>query len=225
MLLDLHVHSDASDDSRAPVEAYLSWIKKRGATCPLDGFVLTEHRHFDFERDLRALEDRHQIRIFRGAEIETDYGHVLVFGVTREMTRHIDFSDVRLPAQRVVTEVARMGGAVVPCHPGRPTVGLWAHYQTKPALEGLVAIETLNGGSRKGEDERAEDLLKRYHLRGTGGSDAHMVSFIGRCATEFERPLRDEEDLVEALTREAFRAVDLRDGLAAKPAAGGARGA
>jgi predicted metal-dependent phosphoesterase TrpH len=28
-ILDLHSHSEASEDSRAPVEAYLNWIRLR----------------------------------------------------------------------------------------------------------------------------------------------------------------------------------------------------
>jgi predicted metal-dependent phosphoesterase TrpH len=211
MVLDLHVHSEASDDSRAPVEAYLTWITKRRRERPLDGIVLTEHRQFEPGRDFRALEDRYGIRVLRGAEIETDYGHMLVFGVNGDMLRRFDFADVRLPAQAVVTEIGRMGGVVVPCHPGRPTVGLCAHYETKGPLEDVVAVEALNGGSRMGENERATELIRGAGCGGTGGSDAHMVSFIGVCATEFDRAIRDEEDLVRALIDGHYRAVDFRD--------------
>ena len=54
-----------------------------------------------------------------------------------------------------------MGGVAVPCHPGRPNVGLCEHYAKKPALENVIAVEVLNGGSRKGEDERAAKLDAR----------------------------------------------------------------
>ena len=43
MLLDLHTHSVASDDSRATVEQYIKWanvLRKKGKS--IDGFVLTE---------------------------------------------------------------------------------------------------------------------------------------------------------------------------------------
>ena len=52
-----------------------------------------------------------------------------------------------------------MGGIVVPCHPGRPNIGMYEHYQSKPPLENVVAVEALNGGSRKGEDERSAELI------------------------------------------------------------------
>ena len=147
----------------------------------------------------------------------TDYGHMLVFGVNEAMLRRFDFSDVRLPAQTVITEIASMGGLVVPCHPGRPTVGLCAYYESKPALEGVVAVEAVNGGSRTGEDQRTAALIQRYGYHGYGGSDAHMVSFIGMCATQFDEHIDDELDLVRELTSGRCRPVDYRS-RSAKPA-------
>jgi hypothetical protein len=206
----LHLHSEASDDSRAPVEAYLKILARKRAERPLDGFVLTEHRKFDPHADYRALEDKYGLRILRGAEVETEYGHILIFGVNADILRRFDFADVRLPAQEVITEVARMGGIATPCHPGRVNVGLCAHYETKPPLEGVIAVEALNGGSKAAENERVKDLMSRYGYHGFGGSDSHLVSFIGVCATEFDDDIADEEDLVAALKRGGYRAVDFR---------------
>src|SRR6185369_5506637 len=118
--------------------------------------------------------------------------------------------DVRLPAQEVVTEVARLGGIALPCHPGRPNVGLCAHYETKPPLEGVVAVEALNGGSRKGEDDRVQDLITRYGYAAFGGSDSHLVSFVGLCATEFEADIKSIEDLVDTLRTGGYRPLDFR---------------
>lgn len=210
MILDLHLHSEASDDSRAPVEAYLKILARRREERPIDGFVLTEHRKFDPTADYRSLEDKYGLRILRGAEVETEYGHVLLYGVNRDMLRRFDFADVRLPAQQVIREVERMGGIACPCHPGRVNVGLCAHYEKLPPLEGVVAVEALNGGSKPAENDRVKDLMRDHGYFGFGGSDSHLVSFIGVCATEFEEGIRDEEGLVEALKRGSYRAVDFR---------------
>lgn len=210
MILDLHLHSDASDDSRAPVEAYLKLLQRKRDERPLDGLVLTEHRRFDATRDFRALEDRYGVLVLHGAEVETDYGHVLVYGVNPDILARFDFRDVRLPAQRLVAEVDRMGGIALPCHPGRPTVGLLAHYETKPPLDGVVAVEALNGGSRRGEDERVQGLIHHFGYKAFGGSDSHLVSFVGICATEFEADVRSVEDLVRELKHGSYRPVDFR---------------
>jgi predicted metal-dependent phosphoesterase TrpH len=221
MIFDLHCHSERSDDSRAPVEAYLKLLQRKRPERPLDGLVLTEHRQFDPTRDFRDLEDRYGVLLLNAAEVETDYGHVLVYGVNRDMLARFDFADVRLPAQRVIREVWEMGGVAAPCHPGRPTVGLCAHYETKPPLEGVVAVEALNGGSRKGEDARVADLMARHGYAGFGGSDAHLVSFVGLVATEFEAEIRSMDDLVRELRAGRCRAVDHRPRAAAAAQADG----
>jgi hypothetical protein len=208
--LDLHSHSEASEDSRAPLEAYLNWLKLRAAERPLDGIVLTEHRQFNGAADYRALEDKFGMLVLKASEVETDYGHVLVFGVNEDMTRRFDFANVRIPAQELIDEVARMGGVAVPCHPGRPNVGLCEHYAKKPPIENVIAVEVLNGGSRKGEDERSIELVNQYGYRAIGGSDSHLVSLIGLCATRFEAEVRTEEDLVRELKHGAYAPVDFR---------------
>ena len=213
MILDLHTHSDASEDSRAPVETYMKWLVRKRDVLPIDGIVLTEHRQWDPQADYRPLEDKYGLLILRGAEVETDYGHVLVYGVNDDITGHFDFTNVRLPAQELIPAVARMGGVAVPCHPGRPTIGLCEHYEHKPPIEGVVAVEALNGGSRRGENERVQHLIEHYGYHALGGSDSHLVSFIGICATEFDDDIRSIEDLVNALQRGGYRPLDFRDRL------------
>src|SRR5262249_30000185 len=193
-----------------PVEAYLKILQRKRAERPLDGIVLTEHRQFDPTRDFRDLEDRYGFLILNAAEVETDYGHVLVYGVNPDILARFDFANVRLPAQELVTEVYGLGGVALPCHPGRPNVGLCAHYASKPALEGVVAVEALNGGSKKGEDARVAALMAEHGYAGFGGSDSHLVSFVGICATEFERPVRTIQDLVGELGARRDRPVGFR---------------
>jgi len=209
-ILDLHLHSEASDDSRAPVEAYLKWLARKRDERPLEGLVLTEHRQFNTAGDYRDLEDKYGMLILKASEVETEYGHVLVYGVNDDILKRYDFKNVRLPAQELITEVARMGGIAMPCHPGRPTIGLIEHYQSKPPLAGVTGVEALNGGSKKGENERVKDLIETYGYHAFGGSDSHLVSFVGLCATEFDRDINTIEDLVDALRTGGYRPVDFR---------------
>ena len=208
MILDLHSHSIKSDDGRAKVESYCRWVRKRSV--PIDGFVLTEHRQFDLDSDYRKLEDEFGILILKGSEVETDYGHVLVFGVSDEMQRAFDFGSISLKLAQIIPEINRCGGIAVPCHPGRPTVGLATHYQERGPVEGVQIIEVKNGGSRVGEDEAAEAVAREFGYLGVAGSDAHLVSQIGSCTTKFEQDIRCEEDLVEALKSGRFEALSWR---------------
>ena len=69
MILDLHAHSIKSDDGRAKVRNYCQWIRSRDVG--IDGFVLTEHRQFDFESDYSGLARDFDQVILKGSEVET----------------------------------------------------------------------------------------------------------------------------------------------------------
>ena len=45
---------------------------------------------------------------------------------------------------------------------------------------------------------------------GIGGSDAHIVSHIGRCATRFPAPVNSVAELVDALRADEFTAVSFK---------------
>jgi predicted metal-dependent phosphoesterase TrpH len=208
VILDLHTHSIKSDDGRAKVENYCQWIKTRELS--IDGFVLTEHRQFDLESDYSQLAAEFGITILKGAEVETEYGHVLVFGVTEPLLAAFDFTNIHLPLARVIEACEAHGAVAAPCHPGRKRVGMSAHLEEHGVPEGVRIVETLNGGSRDNEDAIAQAMADELGYLGIGGSDAHIVSHVGRCATRFPGPVADERALVEALNSGDFEAVSFR---------------
>ena len=208
MILDLHAHSIKSDDGRAKVQNYCQWIKTRDIA--IDGFVLTEHRQFDNESDYSPLAAEHGITILKGSEVETEYGHVLVFGVTPALQEAFDFSDIHLPLAKVVEACDRHDAIAIPAHPGRPRVGMAAHLEEHGIPSGIRVVEVFNGGSREDEDAVAQQLADEQSYLGIGGSDAHIVSHIGRCATEFPAPIRTEREHVEALRGTDFKAMQLK---------------
>ena len=104
MILDLHTHSIKSDDGRAKVENYCQWI--RAKSLPIDGFVLTEHRQFDFESDYSELAALFGLTMLKASEVEPEYGHVLVYGVTEALTEAFDFSSVNVPLATVLEAAA-----------------------------------------------------------------------------------------------------------------------
>ncbi|MEX0942672.1 MAG: PHP-associated domain-containing protein [Pseudomonadales bacterium] len=208
MLLDLHTHSIKSDDGRAKVENYCQWIRSKAL--PIDGFVLTEHRQFDFESDYSALAEKFDLLILKGAEVETEYGHVLVFGVNEGLFAEFDFADIQLPLSQVLECADKHGAVAVPCHPGRPRVGMFAHTDELGIPDGVRIVEIFNGGSRENEDAIAIENANHLGYLGIGGSDSHIVSHIGRCATRFPVTISNMDDLVAALNAGEFEAVNLK---------------
>ena len=213
MLLDLHTHSTASDDSRATVEQYVKWIdvlRRKGSH--IDGFVLTEHRHFDHNLDYSYLSSDSGLVILKGAELDTDSGHFLVYGVNSCITNRLDFTNVDLRAVELVSICDEFGAIAVPAHPGRVGIG-FAEF-VKDGLSEFGSIETveqLNGSNRPGEGERAQEMVEKYGFKGTGGSDAHIVSAIGTCLTKFQNYINSEEDLVKELRTMNFEAVTINE--------------
>jgi predicted metal-dependent phosphoesterase TrpH len=177
---------------------------------PIDGFVLTEHRQHDFESDYSSLAEKHGLVILKGSEVETEYGHVLVFGVTEPLTQAFDFSSINLALENVIETCEAHGAVAVPCHPGRPRVGMFAHTEELGIPSGVKIVEIFNGGSRDNEDQIAIDNAEDLGYRGIGGSDSHIVSHIGRCGTEFINDINEMADLVSALQVGEFKAINFK---------------
>ncbi|MEE2884876.1 MAG: PHP domain-containing protein [Chloroflexota bacterium] len=208
MYLDLHAHSVSSDDSRATVEQYVKWtsvLRRKGRK--INGFVLTEHRGFDFGKDYRKLGTDNDVLILKGSELDTNIGHVLVYGVTEQLADLVDFSEVGLDALNLIEAAEKCGAIVIPAHPGRFGVGLYEYYDKGYDLGSITIVEHLNGSNRPGEQERAEELIAKYKYACTGGSDAHLVSAIGTCMTEFDTTISNESELVQQLKTGDFKAV------------------
>ena len=208
MYLDMHSHSVSSDDSRATVEQYVKWIqvlRKRGHI--VDGIVLTEHRKFDFDKDYSDLASQYDVLILKGSELDTRYGHFLVYGVTQALTQEIDFGDVRMDA-RALMQAARQHDAIaLPAHPGRFGIGLTDYIAKGESFDDVTIVEQFNGGSRPGENERADELCESHNLLGIGGSDAHLTSHIATCMTDFKAPIKTVNNLVDALLSKEFQPV------------------
>ena len=209
MLLDLHTHSTASDDSRASIEQYIKWIhilRKKGNES--DGFVVTDHRQFDHDVNYESVSKENGITILKGAELDTDTGHFLVYGITEKITSIINFADVTMSAQKLVDVCDTYGAIAFPAHPGRAGIG-FAHYLDNgvKGFETVKTAELLNGSNRPGEGEKAEELIQSKGYNATGGSDAHIVSAIGTCMTLFESNIANETELVTALRSGSFKAV------------------
>ena len=214
MLLDLHSHSVSSDDSRAAVEQYVKWVgvlRKKGYH--IDGFVLTEHRKFDFDKDYSELSRQGDVLIMKGSELDTNMGHFLVYNVTEDLTEAVDFSDVHMDAMTLVRAAEEHGAIAFPAHPGRFGIGFCEFVDEVEDVSIIRAAEGLNGSNRPGEQERAEELIRRLGVPATGGSDAHLVSAIGKCMTKFDNPVLNEADLAREIRGGGFAAVTLEDTL------------
>ena len=206
LLIDLHTHTyPRSDDSFVSVDDLIDRAKALG----LDGLCLTEHDAFWPHEDLKALARRHDFLVLPGSEINTDSGHILVYGL------HEYVFGMHKPAF-LRQAVTRHGGVMIAAHPYR------RRFLSDPGklpearaemLERAVndevfrlcdAIEGYNGRGRKDENCFSRDVGLACGLNLTGGSDAHKVEQLGTVATRFERPVRDLDDFIVELKAGRF---------------------
>ena len=81
-----------------------------------------------------------------------------------------------------------------------------------PAYQYVQALEEQNGRGSDKENEFSRKLCEMMDLPGTGGTDSHAISDIGKSATYFEREIHDERELIAELKAGRYYAVDLRSG-------------
>ena len=211
MLIDLHAHTyPKSDDSFVSVDELVDSARQ----CGMDGICLTEHDDFWPVNVARELTRRHGILVLPGSEINTDAGHVLVFGLHQYKFGMHKPSFLR-------EEADRHGAVLIAAHPYRrrfladpgrdPEVRADMLHRAldDDMLRLFDAVESHNGRGKESENLFAEDLRRGLRLPGTGGSDTHYLRQMGTAATLFERRISSLEDLIEELKAGRMRAVDL----------------
>ena len=185
MIIDLHTHTyPNSDDSFLSPDELIEGAKAEG----LDGICITEHDYFWDPEDIKSLSKRHGFLVLPGCEVNTDSGHVLVFGLR----------DYRFGMHKVEFLwglVEQAGGAMIAAHPYR------RRYLTDQASDPdsyramldtachdrlftvCHGIEAVNGRASYGETAFAYDLADRLGLPTAGGSDSHRQNHLGTAAT------------------------------------------
>src|ERR1700731_1677229 len=148
MIAGLHVPTKLSSDSNVAPEQYLEFAKTSGRG--LGAICFTEHRLFpndaEVERTYAELAERFQIAIFKGIEADTDLGHLLMFGINKEVIRRFDLTSRMLKSEQLIEVLHHEGGVAIPAHPFRDS-GFGARLDDLLSRHGaaLGAVEVFNG--------------------------------------------------------------------------------
>jgi len=209
MVIDLHVHSSpASPCSSNPVERLIEEARAIG----LDGICLTDHNHVWDPTEVEGLRQKHGFLILGGNEITTDQGDILVLGLEEDIQGVIKLEELR-------ERVLKAGAFMIAAHPFRGFLTFGIGYlgltpekaRERPVFQGVDAVEVLNSRVSEKENRFAAQVAEGLGLPLTGGSDAHRAGEVGRYATRFSDPIRNEGDLVEALKNGRFSPVVFRE--------------
>lgn len=202
MKIDLHLHTKPRSQCSYidPADLVAEALK-----IGLDGFCLTEHQVLWEIEAVQELVGDSGLRIFRGNEITTAQGDVLVFGLEKDIQGII-------PIQELQQEVQAAGAYAILAHPfrGFKTFGITDLHMSveqasrKKALQFVNAVEIRNGKVTDQDNELAQKVAEKLGLPGTGGSDAHNVDDVGTYVTVFPETIENDRQLVEALHAGGF---------------------
>jgi predicted metal-dependent phosphoesterase TrpH len=199
MIIDLHIHTIYSQDSLIAPEDLI----EQAISVGLDAVCVMEHNSFQASETAEEFAVGTGLKVFRGVEVTTDLGDLLVYGVNQAQWQEFE-NKTNLPAQEIVDYVRSCGGVCIPAHPFRfKAASIGDKLET---LIGIFAIEGYNAKSDIEENRMAWEKAEKLNLKLTGGSDAHVVGQIGKCVTEFPSNIENMSELVEALKSGNFQA-------------------
>jgi hypothetical protein len=202
MRIDLHIHTfPRSSCSQIDPKELLLQARRVG----LDGLCLTEHQELWSPGEIEEIAQDRGIRIFRGNEITTNQGDILVFGYEENVKGVIMIQELR---KRVVSE----RGLMIAAHPFRGFL-LFGIGQLQMKVEEACqrtlfqyvdGVEIFNSKVTDSENEMARQVAERLGLLAVAGSDAHRIADVGRGVTILEGPVQNERELIEALRTRRF---------------------
>lgn len=211
-VFDLHVHTvRGSSDSSLTPDQLIEEARRIG----LDGVCLTEHSGGWEDHELERAFQHAGLTVIRGLEVDTDMGHVLVFGMHRYVSGMHTVRELR-------RAVDRAEGFMVSAHPFRnlfnkpPYNNNLLFRESKstprtadeasrhPLFQVVDEIEVANGANTDQENLFTLEVARHLGFQGTGGTDAHSTHGLGRCVTVFDGDVRTERELIEALRAKAF---------------------
>lgn len=195
MLVDLHTHTyPGSSCSAITYRDYVNWCVDNR----VEAVALTNHGDVGDVRKLGPALAAEGVLLLQGVEISTLFGDFVVY------SPDVDY----LATLRAVQDALRPGevpddAAVVWVHPvaggGRSGSAYYPglEHTVGPTIEG---IEVFNGSWLADRFVApAQAIARELGLAQTGGSDAHRVDALGRCATLLPDPVRSTADVVAAL--------------------------
>jgi predicted metal-dependent phosphoesterase TrpH len=166
MKLDLHIHSQYSEDGIGSPKDIIKNLKKRG----LQGMAITDHN--SVEGSLKALKVApNDFIVITGLEISSLDGHIIALDVKENIKREMTIEET-------VEKIIELGGIPIVPHLFRNMSGI-KEEKLFTIKNKLSAIEVFNSCSVYKSNLRTANYAKELNLGGTGGSDSHSPEYAG----------------------------------------------
>lgn len=188
MLIEMHAHTSRhSACSRVDPVRLVERVRMKG----LQGLVITEHEYLWSPSEIEELKEKTGMDKFfvllAAQEVNTDIGHVLVYGADRSITGTHPLGELRKRYPQA---------ALVWAHPLRKGRAPKTSRLLNPDLD---AIEIFNNNHTSRGNYHGLMLWHRHKFTAISGSDTHAVETAGTLPTLFDHPVRDMDGLVQEL--------------------------
>jgi predicted metal-dependent phosphoesterase TrpH len=186
--LDLHIHSQYSEDASGTPLEIAKVLKKKG----LNGMAITDHN--TIEGGLSALKAASKdFVVIPGIEISTKDGHIIALNVRETIPRG-------LTCEETVEKILDAGGIPIVPHLYRSMSGI-KEKKLKNIVKKIPAIEVFNACSVSQTNLKTMKIAKKYNLGGTGGSDSHIPSFAGEACTTIDTNDLDLDSIISLIEK------------------------
>ncbi len=185
-LLDLHIHTIYSDGLATPNEV-IKYAKIRG----LRVISITDHNSI---AAYNAIDKSNDILIIYGVELDTPQGHLLVYMDSLDpnvlsITHVEDLLDY-IKQNDYLTSIA---------HPYGKFLIMPFNIIKSDLINNIDAIEVINGRLPFISNLKAYKLAIKISKNITGGSDAHLLSEVGRVGLICYENIETYDDLISAI--------------------------
>ena len=196
VVVDLHMHTDWSNDCSTPAAELLDHAEEIG----LGGIAITDHNAFGGALEGVELARGRELIVIPGEEVKTDgQGEVIGLFLEEEIPRGMSFADT-------IAAIREQGGLVYLPHPFDRLHSIPDPATLHRHLAEIDVFEVFNARLlRDSFNDEALRFARKYRLLQGAGSDAHVLQGVGTGAVRMRRFDGPEEFLLSLRTAEVLR--------------------
>ncbi|HEX6024910.1 MAG TPA: PHP domain-containing protein [Solirubrobacter sp.] len=187
--VDLHMHTDHSNDCATPVEVLLATARDVG----LGAIAVTDHNEISGALDARAKAADYGVKVIVGEEVKTaDQGEVIGLFIEEKIPRGMTLEET-------IAEIRRQGGLVYVPHPFDRLHSVPDYEHMLAVVDDIDAIEVFNPRiAIPAFNEEAVRFAGKYRIVGGAGSDSHVAQGLGSVRIRM-RDFDGPEEFLESL--------------------------
>ncbi len=187
--VDIHMHTDHSNDCVTPVEVLLATARERG----LGAIAVTDHNEISGAHAAREKAAEYGVKVIVGEEVKTaDQGEVIGLFIEEKIARGMSLEET-------IAEIRRQGGLVYVPHPFDRLHSVPDYEHLLAVVDQVDAIEVFNPRiAIAAWNEEAVRFAGKYRIPGGAGSDAHVAQGLGAVRIRM-RDFDGPEEFLESL--------------------------